>query len=74
MEISERSHFCSDRNEQNIGTTYIVDESKVFEHAGIDQDQYMPVVHIYFNDDLTDDDVTQRATQWGLLSPVPFLD
>lgn len=33
----------------------IVDESKVFEHAGINQDQYMPVVHIYFNDDLTDD-------------------
>ena len=33
----------------------IVDESKLFEHAGIDQDQYMPVVHIYFNDDLTDD-------------------
>jgi len=33
----------------------IVDESRVFEHVGINEDHYMPIVHIYFNDDLTYD-------------------
>jgi|TARA_B100000482_G_C12546541_1_gene274433 hypothetical protein len=29
------------------------DESGLFESMGIDEDQYMPIVHVYFNDDLT---------------------
>ncbi|EGB04547.1 hypothetical protein AURANDRAFT_32471 [Aureococcus anophagefferens] len=33
----------------------IFDESTLFESMGIDEDQYIPVVHVYFNDDLTYD-------------------
>ena len=33
----------------------IFDENTLFESMGIDEDQYIPVVHVYFNDDLTYD-------------------
>ena len=29
------------------------DEAERFEGMGINEDQYMPVLHVYFNDDLT---------------------
>ena len=29
------------------------DESETFDKLGIDEDMYIPVVHVYFNDDLT---------------------
>jgi len=31
----------------------IKDESSVFETLGIDEDQWLPVIHLYFSDDLT---------------------
>ena len=31
----------------------IPDENGLFESMGINEDQYMPTVHVYFNDDLT---------------------
>jgi len=29
------------------------DETELLEDMGIDEDQYLPVLHVYFNDDLT---------------------
>ena len=50
----------------------IVDESKVFEHAGIDQD-HCRRAHILMT--LTDGECYPASNSiWGLLSPVPYLD
>lgn len=39
--------------EQTLEGNGIADDSEVFEKLGIDNDVYTPVIHIYFNDDLT---------------------
>lgn len=31
----------------------VIDESEEFERLAIDDDYYYPVIHVYFNDDLT---------------------
>ena len=31
----------------------IIDETKECEELGIDPDEYIPAIHLYFNDDLT---------------------
>jgi len=38
---------------KTLAQSGINDEGMAFEHMGIDEDQFMPVVHVYFNDDLT---------------------
>ena len=39
--------------DQTLEENGIVDDDLAFEQLGIDDDGYMPVLHIYFNDDLT---------------------
>ena len=38
---------------QTLEENGIPDESPVFEKLGMDDDDFIPVVHIYFSDDLT---------------------
>ncbi len=39
--------------EKTLTENGMEDESAEFEKLGIDQDFYIPVVHVHFNDDLT---------------------
>lgn len=32
----------------------VIDESEEFYTLGMDEDQFLPALHLYFNDDLTD--------------------
>ena len=36
-----------------LGENSVPDESDEFESLGVDADLYIPVIHVYFNDDLT---------------------
>lgn len=39
--------------DQTLEGNGIADDNEVFEKLGIDNVDYTPVIHIYFNDDLT---------------------
>mmetsp|Transcript_7067 Transcript_7067/g.11903 ORF Transcript_7067/g.11903 Transcript_7067/m.11903 type:complete len:89 (-) Transcript_7067:27-293(-) len=41
------------RMDQNLDQNGIVDESKECLELGIDPGEYVPVIHLYFDDDLT---------------------
>lgn len=45
--------FVPAKMDQTLEENGIVDDDLAFEKLGIDDDGYMPVLHIYFNDDLT---------------------
>eukprot|EP00903_Cladosiphon_okamuranus_P012494 g11699.t1 len=45
--------FVPANMDQTLEENGIVDDDLAFEKLGIDDDSYMPVLHIYFNDDLT---------------------
>jgi hypothetical protein len=38
----------------NLESNGILDESDDFEKAGLDYEDYLPVIHLYFSDDLTE--------------------
>lgn len=46
-------HFVKLDMHRTLDQIGMPDESSLFENMGIDEDQYIPVVHVYFNDDLT---------------------
>ena len=39
--------------QQTLEENGVVDESELFYELGMDEDFYIPTLHIYFNDDLT---------------------
>ena len=39
--------------EKTLDENGVPDESEEFDKLGIDFDYYYPVIHVYFNDDLT---------------------
>ncbi|CAB1116757.1 unnamed protein product [Ectocarpus sp. CCAP 1310/34] len=45
--------FVPAKMDQTLEENGIVDDDLAFEKLGIDDDGYMPILHIYFNDDLT---------------------
>ena len=38
---------------KTLDENQVKDEAKEFEHLGMDPEFYVPVLHLYFNDDLT---------------------
>eukprot|EP00752_Nemacystus_decipiens_P004964 g4516.t2 len=50
---STHQKFVPAHMDQTLEENGIVDDDVAFEKLGIDDDGYMPVLHIYFNDDLT---------------------
>ncbi len=40
--------------DQTLGENGVVDDSAAFEDVGVDADLFIPAVHVYFNDDLTE--------------------
>lgn len=45
--------FVPAKMDKTLEENGIVDDDLAFEKLGIDDDGYMPVLHMYFNDDLT---------------------
>ncbi|CAM9943715.1 unnamed protein product [Scytosiphon promiscuus] len=51
--VLQEESFVPAKMDQTLEENGIVDDDLAFEKLGIDDDGYMPVLHIYFNDDLT---------------------
>ncbi|CAM9199039.1 unnamed protein product [Ectocarpus sp. 8 AP-2014] len=51
--VLQDEKFVPAKMDQTLEENGIVDDDLAFEKLGIDDDGYMPVLHIYFNDDLT---------------------